>query len=270
MKIKHIFATAFGSFLLTFSASASSVPLVVGTYNFQLDGGGGGAEATLNGGATVQIFCDNFANEIDAPSNDSANVTQLGTSENLSETRFGGVSSWTAIDLTSGATASTDNTFFADAAGSAASARYAMVAYLVSQYNILNGNTTANNQIQEAIWTLMDPAAYATATPVAITLINPSATGVPTADLEAAANWYLGGGATNAFLSQFEVVSDIYMTPGTSAQGYVGQGGFQEQIVFTPTPEPRGSIWMLIGLFGVAGFLLQRARAKKLAPATTA
>jgi hypothetical protein len=133
MKIKHIFATAFGSFLLTFSASASSVPLVVGTYNFQLDGGGGGAEATLNGGATVQIFCDNFANEIDAPSNDSANVTQLGTSENLSETRFGGVSSWTAIDLTSGATASTDNTFFADAAGSAASARYAMVAYLVSQ-----------------------------------------------------------------------------------------------------------------------------------------
>jgi hypothetical protein len=276
MKIKHIFATACGSFLLTFSASASSVPLVVGTYNFQLDGGGGGAEATLNGGATVQIFCDNFANEIYAPSNDTANVTQLGTSENLSETRFGGVSSWTAIDLTSGATAATDNTFFADAAGSSAAARYAMVAYLVSQYNVVSNNTTANNttannQIQEAIWTLMDPAAYATASPAAITLINPSGTGVPTADLEAAANWYLGGGATNAFLSQFEVVSDIYMTPGTSAQGYVGQGGFQEQIVFTPTPtpEPRGSIWMLIGLFGVGGFLLQRARAKKLAPATT-
>ena len=50
----------------------------------------------------------------------------------------------------------------------------------------------------------------------------------------------------------------------------LGVGGFQEQIVFTPAPEPSGSIWMLIGLFGVGGFLLQRARAQKLALATTA
>jgi hypothetical protein len=268
MKTKHILGSVLGFFLLTFSASAGSVPLVVGTYNFQLDGGGGGAEATLNG-VGVQIFCDNFANEIYVPSTDSANVTQLGSGANLDETRFGEVSSWTSIDLTSGATAAVDNAFLAGSAGSAASARYDMAAYLVSLYSIPGANSTANNQIQEAIWTLMDPAAYATASPV-ITLINPSGTGVPTADLEAAANWYLAGGATNAFLSQFEVVSDAtYMTPGTSAQGYVGQGGFQEQIVFTPTPEPRGSIWMLIGLFGVGGFLLQRARAKKLALATT-
>jgi len=268
MKTKHIFGTVLGSFLLTFSASASSVPLVVGTYNFELAGGGGGAEATLNG-VPVQIFCDDFNNEIYVPSNNSANVTQLGSSANLDETRFGGVSSWTTIDLTSGATASTDNTFLAGA-GSAASARYDMVAYLVSLYNVpQNGNSTvntANNQIQEAIWTLMDPASYGAGAP----LIDPSGVGVPTTDLEAAANWYLGGGATNAFLSQFEVVSDATMAPGTSADGYVGVGGFQEQIVFTPAPEPRGSIWMLIGLFGVGGFLLQRARAKKLAPATTA
>jgi hypothetical protein len=46
----------------------------------------------------------------------------------------------------------------------------------------------------------------------------------------------------------------------------VGTGGFQEQIVFTPAPEPAGSIWMLIGLFGVAGFLVQRTRTRKLAP----
>jgi hypothetical protein len=264
MKIKHILGTVLGFFLLTFSASASPLPLVVGTYNFPLDGGGGGAEATLNG-VPVQIFCDDFNNVIYVPSTDSANVTQLGSSANLDETRFGEVSSWTAIDLTSGATASTDITFFAGA-GSAASARYDMVAYLVSLYNIpQNGNSTvnaANNQIQEAIWTLMDPASYGSGA-----LIDPSGFGVPTADLEAAANWYLGGGATNTFLSQFEVVSDATMTAGTSADGYVGVGGFQEQIVFTPTPEPRGSIWMLIGMFGVGGFLLQRARGKKLAPA---
>ncbi len=261
MKTKHLYGAALGFFLLTFSAGANPVSLVVGTYNFALDGGGGGAEATLNG-VSVQIFCDNFANEIYVPSTDSADVTTLGSSENLSETRFGGVSSWTTIDLTSGSTASTDNAFFASAAGSAASARYDMVAYLVSLYKIGNGNNTANNQIQEAIWTLMDPAAYATASPV-VTLINPSGTGVPTADLEAAANWYLDGGATNAFLSQFEVVSDATMTPG--AAGAPGVGGFQEQIVFTPAPEPRGSIWMLIGLFGAVGFVLHKARARKFA-----
>jgi hypothetical protein len=259
MKTKSLCGTALGFFLLTFSASANSVPLVVGTYNFQLDGGGGGAEATLNG-ASVQIFCDNFANEIYAPSTDSANVTTLGSSENLSDTRFGEVSSWTAITL-SGNT--TDQNFLDSGAGTSAAARYDMVAYLVSLYNIGNGNSTANNQIQEAIWTLMDPAAYATASPAAITLINPSGTGVPTADLVQAANWYLSGGATNAFLSQFEVVSDTNMTPGTA--GAYGVGGFQEQIVFTPAPEPRGSIWMLIGLFGAAGFVFHKSRARKLA-----
>jgi hypothetical protein len=49
------------------------------------------------------------------------------------------------------------------------------------------------------------------------------------------------------------------MTPGNSANGYVGVGGFQEQIVMTP--EPRGGIWMLFGLLGVGAFLLRRAPA---------
>ena len=80
-------------------------------------------------------------------------------------------------------------------------------------------------------------------------------------DLEQAAGWYLGGGATDSFLSQFEVVSDSNMSVPLVG---VGTGGFQEQIVFTPTPEPRGSIWMLIGLFGAAGFVFQKVRARKL------
>jgi hypothetical protein len=255
MKISLIYGTVFALFFLAFSASAGSVPLVVGAYNFQLYGGGGGALATL-GVNQVQIFCDNFANEIDAPSTDSANVTTLGNSANLDETRFGDVTSWTTISLTGGAPASTDDTFFNSGAGSTAAARYDMVGYLVSLYNVGGGNDTSNNQIQEAIWTLMDPAAYGTGTP----LIDPSGVGVPTADLEAAASWYSGGGATNSFLSQVEVVSDATMTVPLVG---VGTDGFQEQIVFTPAPEPRGSIWMLIGLFGAGGFLLQRARRNK-------
>jgi hypothetical protein len=257
MKINRIHGTIVGFFLLTFSASSSSVPLVTGAYNFQLAGGGGGSQATLNGIA-VEIFCDDFANEIWDPSSNSANVTTLGSGANLDATRFGDVASWTTIALPD----PTDQTFLNGAAGSASSARYAMVAYLVSQYNLGQGNNTSNNQIQEAIWTLMDPAAYGTTTP----LIDPSGFGEPIADLEAAANWYLAGNATDSFLAQFEVVSDATMTPGSPSSGGVGVGGFQEQIVFTPAPEPRGGIWMLIGLFGVAGFLLQRARARKLAP----
>jgi hypothetical protein len=57
------------------------------------------------------------------------------------------------------------------------------------------------------------------------------------------------------------------MTPGSPSTGGVGVGGFQEQIVFTPAPEPRGGTWMLIGLFAVGGLLFERARRKKLAPA---
>lgn len=57
-------------------ASAGSVPLVLTptSYNFQLAGGGGGAAATLNG-ASVEIYCDNFADDIYVPSDNSANVT---------------------------------------------------------------------------------------------------------------------------------------------------------------------------------------------------
>jgi hypothetical protein len=256
MKTNQINVTVFGLFLFAFSASASSLPLVVGTYNFQLDGGGGGAEATLNG-VPVEIFCDDFYHDIYAPSTDSANVTGLSTSANLDETRFGDVSSsqWTQISLTGGGPATTDDSFFNTGAGSSASARYDMVAYLVSQYNIAAGNTTSNNQIQEAIWTLMDPTAEGA---VIDSTIN------PTSYLEQAAAWYSAGGATNSFLSQFEVVSDSNMTV---PQIGVGTGGFQEQIVYMPAPEPSGAIWMLIGLLGVGGFLFQRSRARKLAPA---
>jgi hypothetical protein len=40
----------------------------------------------------------------------------------------------------------------------------------------------------------------------------------------------------------------------------VGTGGFQEQIVYLPTPEPRAGIWVLIGLFGLGACLLRKVR----------
>jgi hypothetical protein len=251
----RILVGSFASILfLCVQAGATGVPLNVGTYNFTLDGGGGGSQATL-GGVPVEIYCDDFLNEIFVPSSNSANVTQL-TSSNLSATRFGEVDDWTTISLTGGTLAELGilNT-------SSATLRYDMVAYLVSLYNVpQNSNSsvhTANNQIQEAIWTLMDPDSYPLPKP-----LNPDSLD-PSTYLEKAADWYLGGGATASFLSAFEVVSDVNMqAPGVG--GGVGVGGFQEQIVMTP--EPRGVVLLLLGVLAVCGTLMRRARRPATSP----
>jgi hypothetical protein len=247
MKLSLILTSVF-TLILAGGASAAGVPLHTVNYNFQLSGGGGGAQATL-GGVPVEIFCDDFANEIFVPSDNMANVTTLGSGADLSKTRFGNVASntWTAIALTGGGPASSDQTFFNTGGGSAAAARYDMVAYLVSLYNVALGGNTANNQIQEAIWTLMDPTAEGAA-------IDPSGVD-PTSFLEQAAAWYMGGNAVDSFLSKFQVVSDVNMNVPRVG---VGVGGFQEQIVMTP--EPRGGVWMLLGLLGVGALLWQRSR----------
>src|SRR5665213_2476732 len=102
---KSILGAACALLLMTFGASAGTVPLDVISYNFPLAGGGGGASATLNG-VPVEIFCDDFADGISAPSSKSAYVTTLGTGADLTNTRFGGVSSsaWTTITLNDGNT----------------------------------------------------------------------------------------------------------------------------------------------------------------------
>jgi hypothetical protein len=265
MKSQSIFGAGFALLFISLGASAGTLILTPTSYNFQLAGGGGGASATLNG-APVEIYCDNFADDIYVPSDNSANVTTLGTGVSLSDTRFGGVSDtgWTTITLSDGNTTldNADDQFFNDPngstpeAGSTALVRYEMVAYLVSLYNVSQGASTANNGIQEAIWTLMDPAADG---PV----INPSGVN-PDSYLEQAVTWYdsMSGNQTalNSFLSQFEVVSDSNMTFSNG----LGIGGFQEQIVMTP--EPRGGIWMLVGLLAGGFLLVRRRRAATSAP----
>ena len=263
MKIKSLFGAGLALLFISFGASADTLVLSPSSYNFPLAGGGGGASATLNG-VTVEIYCDNFDNEIYLPSTNTATVTALGTGANLDATRFGNVAQtgWTTITLSDGNTAldNADDAFFNDPngstpeAGSTALVRYEMAAYLVSLYNQGLGDNTSNNQIQEAIWTILDPSAEG---PV----IDPSGVN-PDSYLEQAVSWYnsMSGnpGALNSFVSQFEIVSDPTMTGLGSG---VGVGGFQEQIIMAPTPEPRGGIWMLIGLFGLGAVVLRRMRA---------
>ncbi len=259
MKIISVFNTGFALLFLSLGATAGTVSFNTNSYNFPLDGGGGGMTATLNGVA-VQVFCDDFANDISPSSKYTADVTTLGTSANLSDTRFGGVASnaWTTISLNTGNTTTDnqDDTFFNSGAGSTALARYEMAAYLVSLYNTAQGDSSSNNQIQEAIWTELDPKAEG---PV----IDPSHQNA-SADLEKAATWYTtmntpaNLASLNSFLSKFEIVSDENMI----FKNGLGTCGFQEQIVMTP--EPRGGVWMLLGVLGIAFFAVQRKRQASL------
>jgi hypothetical protein len=258
MKSKSVLGTGLALlFLLTLKASAGSVPLNTISYNFQLGTDGGGASATLNG-VPVEIYCDDFADDVWVPYNYSANVTTLGTAANLSSTRFGGVASnaWTTISLddTNTTLDTQDDAFFNSGSGSSSLARYEMVAYLVSLYNRSLGNNTSNDQIQESIWNLMDPKAEGASTKLGVD---------DTSYLEQAASWYntmnkpANLGALNSFLAQFQVVDPTNMTYSSG----LGYGGFQEQIVMTvtPAPEPRGSVLLLLGLL-VGGFFLMRHR----------
>lgn len=274
MKIKPLYVSVSAVLVIAAGANAGTVPLDVSSnYDFQLAGGGGGALATLNG-VSVQIYCDNFNNEINLGQAYTANMTPLSSTTDLSLTRFGGVTAsssnskgWEAITLDDGNTAldNADDAFFNSGAGLAPLERYEMVAYLVSQYNLANNTTplqNANNEIQEAIWTLMDPT-------VDGPVINPSGLS-PDYYLEQAAGWVQGMNtpgnltALDTFLAHFEVVSDATMTfPAHGA----ASGGFQEQLVDlnpvpppTPTPEPRGSVLIVGALLAAGTVLLKRSR----------
>jgi hypothetical protein len=258
MTSNPILGASIAFLLATVGASANSVqvdvPLDVSAdYNFQLNGGGGGAEATLNG-ANVEILCADYFDNISLSTPYTADVTELGTSANLSDTRFGGVSgsAWTQF-TTLGAT---DDTFFNSGAGSTALARYAMAAYLVSLYNESAGGDAANNEIQDAIWSIMDPVADGA-------VYDGGYSG--TSYIEQAATWYMGMdtpgnmATLNTFLSHYEIVSDASMTFSNG----LGIGGFQEQIIDPPTapaPEPRGVAIAAIGLLGAGAFVLRKRR----------
>jgi hypothetical protein len=261
MKSKSIPVAAAALLFLSFGANASTVPFNTISYNFPLSGNGGGASATLNG-VPVETYCDDFANEVWVPYNYNANVTSLSTNANLGNTRFGGVSSsaWTPLSLNDSNPVldAQYDAFFNTGNGSSALARYEMVAYLVSLYNLSLGNNTSNNQIQQAIWSIMDPKAEGSPN-------NPLHADT-TSFLEQAATWYntmnTAGNlaALNSFLGHFEVISPANMT-FTKGLGY---GGFQEQFVMV-TPEPRGAAWLLLALM-MGGFLIAR-RNRRLVPA---
>jgi hypothetical protein len=233
------------------------------SYNFALNGGGGGSSALLNLTQAVEIYCNDFNNDIYVPhSNYLANLstlTPLGITSGT--TRFGAMdaSGFKTITISDGdandaAEQSTING--ADAVG-----RYQMAAYLVSQYNLAGGNNASNNNIQMAIWQMLDP--LGSPDPLAL---NSSAQ--PTDALEMAADWYMGTNEADreSYLQNYRIVSDARMTCPITGCGSDAPmvGGFQEQI--THVPEASGYALLGLCLMGLAWFK-RRGRAAHLHPA---
>lgn len=227
-------------------------PDTASTY-FMTDGGGGGLESTLNG-QSLEVFCVDFANDLNWSTVYNVNVTSL-TSGNLSLTRFGSVTDFTTSYVSNSGTVSLDSTdasTLADTDNNAL-ARYEMAAYLIATFNLSSNpsNSPANDGIQQAIWDLLDPVGDSSA---------PPAIGNPTAALEAAAQWYSNPESNKSFLSSFVIISDPSMTACSTAGGALC-GGFQEQMAMLPdppTPEPRGEALLVLALMSIGGLLSRR------------
>ena len=248
-----------GALLICISSGiyAGTHTLDTTSYNFQLNNGGGGASAVLDGSTNIEIFCNDFANSITVPhTNYSANLTSITSGSDLSKTRFGGNTSWTTITINDdGTDAGSDDA--ADSTiinGATALGRYQMAAFLVSQYNLPAGNTPVNNGIQKAIWWLLDPVGSVAPSSLASNSFE---------SLETAAQWYqstggnTGSAARNTFLAGYQIVSDATMY--SCGAGKALCGGFQEQIdPVSPVPEPSQFAFMLGGLLFVCSVRLRR------------
>jgi hypothetical protein len=238
--------------LVAFSAASEAGPVAntldTTGYNFQLDNGGGGAQAELNKTQNIEIFCVDFANNIYVPQqNYSAYVTGLTTGDfDPNVTRFGEVSSWTQISSSVAGASIINN---ASDVG-----RYQMAAYLVSQYNIPSGNSasnTSNNGIQQAIWDILDPAGQGSFSAFGGSNTN--------TEVSAAASWFnnTSSSGRDTFLANYRIVSDTTMKGCTGGSSYgLLCGGFQEQI--TAVPEPRYLALMLVGLLIVGSAVYRR------------
>jgi len=225
--------------LLTPALNANPVVFDAQTYNFAL-GGGGGGESALLGSENVETFCVDFNNIIYVPGDYSAYLSTLTNGSNLSHTRFGSNTSWETITLSGDATDS------ATLNNAGALGRYQMAAFLITQYQTGQGNSTYNNGIQAAIWDILDPSSYGLAPNYA----NPDEA------LELAAEWYANPNSNKSFLSNFVIVSDPSMT--SNGTGNPLKCGFQEQLALVP--EPREIAWVLAALLMLGLFSVRRAR----------
>jgi hypothetical protein len=232
------------------AAEANPIQFDTHSYNFALDGGGGGESGVLNSDLGVETFCDNFNNEINIGQDYSANVSTFTTGSDLGYTRFGSNSSWSTLSISDG-----DPNDATDAAilnGAGALARYQMPAFLVSQYQTNQRSNAYNNGIQVAIWDIFDPSSSLTA---------PNHANADKA-LEQAAEWYSNPNSNKSFLSDFRIVSESTVSWTGAGDLRSGGPGTARHGDASGT-QPRIAVWMLTGSFSMLACLRRPALAMK-------
>jgi len=238
--MKWLSKVAVGGVLwLSFSALAFGDTLTITSQTQSVeDGGQFAAFLSSNPSQQLYVYCVDFQNY----------ASFSGYAVNISVPNVNNASS--VVNTRYGTTPTSDFTF--DTNSLPAVQRYVLAAWLVTQYNFTSGVTTADDQIQDAIWTLLNTGSTAN---------FPGGDAAGTGNyLTAALNWY--GAETSSALSQFEGGIQIFTSTNVASTGLPARWttGYQEMITVTTTPEPATLTMLGIG-FLAFGCLRKRVKA---------
>jgi hypothetical protein len=251
-----IFRGVCSALVLAAAASAATIPFqvtgVTGGFitgctgdgcggKFQAEMGGVvNASGNLEGGTSLYVYCIDSQNTVDIPSGVyDANISLITNGADLSNTRYGrSESSWDTVQEQALPISFRNNSFAfgsGDSLTPTVIQRYQMEAWLVEQYSTMP--TTDRVAIQDAMWQVMDviPPSQAVAEGTYIAPPYPAQntpTGETVATLLSDAAQFVKYGYSNAFFSQFEVITNA------SPLLLEGQDPAQELIAFVATPEP--------------------------------
>jgi hypothetical protein len=250
-----------GLLWLSFSAAAFGSTLfnITGQPN-SIDNGGGQFTAYLGPVDTqnLLVYCVDDLNFINVPSTNTDNITDLAnmpaytvTTNNFTrygETAPGSFTPILTVDNPPPSVTMSDAT---------AQDRYAMAAWLITQYafpvsGATNAQLAADDEIQNAIWTILDATSTVHNGCPDSTITSAACTAGISAQIGNAQAWINGqisAGTLMAFENTVVIYSDANIAGQFNPARY--SGTTQEMIGFTTTPEPATLAMLGAGLMAI-------------------